>query len=247
MSYLKKEVLGSLLSGGELPDEKLEKITRYVHKKVRVGETTGQIRYINPLFMFVKASPVQVNELGGECGDLVRLTVTLLRLSGISARRVHLYNVRGLDLPLKEAYTHAVVEVLIDGQWYVVDPTMGLMFRKADGSLTAMEELADNVLLSKLVGDTYDLELFNYQEVRRIRWDKFVLGNSIYRVLREIFGKSYVNSITYPAWAERPNLMFSVLFFAFAFCFSGIALRSRKGFGGATERISDTRRRKRVV
>lgn len=236
--YLEKQVLSRLLNGNESPQEKLKLITLYVHTK-RDFETTERIRYINPLFRFVKATPRHVDELGGHCGNLARLTISLLHLSGIQARKVHLYSEASLLGPRKTAYVHAVVEAWIEDRWAVTDPAMGLIFHRIDGSPATVNDLSDASFLSSQVGSDYDMGLFAYGEVRHIRWDKFTLGETFYNLVKNLFGKSFADSISYPYWAERPYLVFSGMFFGLTCCFAVVACLSKCGKQRNIDRISE--------
>lgn len=82
----------------------------------------------------------------GVCRDFAHLTVALLRANGVPARVVAVY-APGLN-PMD---FHAVVEAVVDGAWYVVDPTClaprSSMLRIATGA-----DAADTAFLTTVAG-----------------------------------------------------------------------------------------------
>lgn len=70
----------------------------------------------------------------GVCRDFAHLTAALLRANGVAARVVSVY-APGLS-PMD---FHVVTEALIDGEWFVVDPTC----RAPRGSLVRIASGAD--------------------------------------------------------------------------------------------------------
>lgn len=82
----------------------------------------------------------------GVCRDFAHVTAALLRANGVPARVTSVY-APGLE-PMD---FHAVAEALVDGQWYVVDPTLlaprGSMVRIATGA-----DASDTAFLSTLRG-----------------------------------------------------------------------------------------------
>ncbi|WP_425844261.1 transglutaminase-like domain-containing protein [Agrococcus sp. TSP3-2-1] len=59
-----------------------------------------------------------IRKSGGMCRDYAHVMIALARAAGIPARYVGVYAPR-----LQPPDFHAVAEVLIDGEWFVVDPT----------------------------------------------------------------------------------------------------------------------------
>ncbi|MCU1676152.1 MAG: transglutaminase domain protein [Frankiales bacterium] len=83
----------------------------------------------------------------GVCRDFAHLTVGLLRARDVPARVAAVY-APGL-LPMD---FHAVAEALIDGQWYVADPTL-LAPRTAMLRIATGRDAADTAFLSSYGGD----------------------------------------------------------------------------------------------
>jgi hypothetical protein len=172
-------------------------------------ETTARMGYRNPLYQVLRARPIDVLHYGGFCGNKSRLMVTLLRLRGVSARVAYVFNEAGWNRPeLGQPYITAFVEADLAGRWVVVDPLLGIVFRRADGSpATSADLAADPELVRARAPHWYRPELFNYREIRGLRWGKFPFGEGIHDLLARLISPGWVNDLHYPFWAHRPNLM----------------------------------------
>lgn len=176
------------------------------------GETTHRMGYLNPLYAFLKARPIDVLHNGGFCGNKARLLVTLFHLEGIPSRVTYLYNEAGWSRPeLGQPYITAFVEVRIDDRWAAIDPYIAVLFRRADGSpATAADLAADPDLIRARAPRWYKADLYNFREIRGIRWGKFPGGERIRSGLAAVTSEAFVNDIHYPFWAHRPNLLIAL-------------------------------------
>ena len=198
----------------------LQGIVKYVHSR-RGAETTSKLDSLNPLLKIFKASPAQVDRLGGHCGNLARLTLSLLRLRHVEAHKVHLYNEKGYKLSPPEPYVHAVVLVELEGRSIVADPLFGVVFQNDDGYASFADLKRDPDLVLRQMPATYPSDLFTYHEPRGIRWSILPLGEQIHNILAVAFGLERINRIRYPYILERPNLIQAVLFALMFLFFSG--------------------------
>jgi len=171
------------------------------------------MRYHNPLYRVLKARPIDVLEHGGFCGNKSRLLVTLLRMRGVPARVVYLYNPEGsARKDVGHPYVTAFVETRLDGRWVVADPYLGILFRNGSGlPATAAELAADPDLVRAAAPQWYQPEFFNYREIRGIRWGKFPMGERLHDAIAWLTSPAWANGIHYPWWAQRPNLLFAGL------------------------------------
>lgn len=176
------------------------------------SETTGRMGYWNPLYGVLKARPIDVLQNGGFCGNRARLLVTLFHMRGIPSRVTYVYNTDGWSRPeLGQPYITAFVEVRLDDRWAAVEPYLAVLFLRADGSpATAADLAADPTLISARAPTWYKTDLYNYREIRGIRWGKFPGGEKIRSGLASVTSPSWVNDLHYPFWVHRPNLLIAL-------------------------------------
>lgn len=200
------------LTGGRrvLTEGELSAVVARVHR--RAGpETTLRMGGLDPLIPWLKASPVDVDRIGGHCGNLTRLTVSLLHLGGVDARKLHLYN--PADAAALVPYVHAVVEADVGGRYVVVDPLYNIVYRNASGDLATLADLqSDLELVASQVPARYPLELYNFDDPRGIRWTIVPLGESVRSFLSDAFGDELVDGLHYPYVLERPYLVLALLY-----------------------------------
>jgi len=138
--YCESDTLGPLARGefaGLSGFELLDGVSSWV------GE---QIAYIPGSSRAIDGAVSTMLARSGVCRDFAHLTVALLRANGVPARVVAVY-APGLN-PMD---FHAVVEAVVDGVWYVVDPTClaprSSMLRIATGA-----DAADTAFLTTVAG-----------------------------------------------------------------------------------------------
>lgn len=198
-------------------------------------ETTQQGKLSGP-YRLLKAPPADAARIGGQCGNLTRLFTTTARISGLKARRAHLYQVKGLDRPIPEAYVHAIVEVEIGDRWIIVDPLYGVVYRNENGELADSADLAaqpglvranienrpipDDYLLFPPAD--YNFDLYQFQELRRVRWTILPGGERIRSLVASVIGEEGANLIAYPHSFERPHVFLAAVYGMGGLAFAGL-------------------------
>ncbi len=170
--------------------------------------------FLCPAFRFLRATPLQVLNGGGDCADRSRLMVALLRLRGIHASKWALYNAHGEP-------KHAVVQVDIESGKMVADPLFGLWFPKPQGGYYAIRELRQDprILLSRIDEllakgqqpgadrlEFYPKDQYVYSQARTINWNKSGITRSAYWLFQGIMGEG-VDELRRPSFVEEPSLM----------------------------------------
>jgi transglutaminase-like putative cysteine protease len=156
----------------------------------------------------------------GPCGSTSRAMIVLLRVAGIPARKAILYGPEGYGL-------HTVVEVSIDGEWRVFDPSYGYYWRReGDGQIATVADLArDDDLLPQILEARphYPIDAYRYGDVHRLRWEKVPPLGRVRGWLAGAFGADWVRGVETPHVYERPYLLFGLtaLGFGMALVFLG--------------------------
>lgn len=193
----------------------------------------------HPVMRLLRPSAYQVYRKGGHCAKRSRLLSELLRVQGIPAHKLYLFNPLGLSL-LKDpprAWVHVVVEAGIDGRWVVADPLFNLVFMTDGGRPATVEDLAtDHDLLQRERRraderfDTWEDQLYFYDSVRRIPWFILpVIGERTRAILAFMFTARRVDSWVAPGWVERPQLQLTLGSFALALLLVWNPLVRRRG------------------
>jgi hypothetical protein len=200
------------IAGPSLPtDQQVRRVVgSFRHKSLQANDQF----FLTPLFRFMKATPRQVAQFGGNCSDRCRLIVVLLRLRAIGASKWALYSPNLIPC-------HAVVEVHTQQGKMVVDPLFGLWFPRQTEGYFGVEELRRHPdIIERRIEELslsghpdllanpalYPLDRYTFTHARTINWDKSVLSRLLYRLLYSLVG-GRVNQIVRPNWAEQPALM----------------------------------------
>lgn len=194
-----------------LPSEQAIKVLEFLKEKPDID---NQSYFLWPIFKFLRATPRQVIEQGGECGDRSRLVIRLLGVRGIHAAKWALYS-------REMKSVHAAVELEAETGKMVVDPLFGLWFPRSGGGYYGISELkrSPEILrhrVQSLVQEGnrpgtsdlrgYPFEQYSYEHAKTINWDKWPGTWTIYNALRQISGPS-VDDLPRPAVVETPQLM----------------------------------------
>jgi hypothetical protein len=170
--------------------------------------------FLLPVFRFLRPTPWQVIENGGDCGDRSRLVIGLLRLRGIRASKWALYNAEGES-------KHAVVQADVESGDMVVDPLFGIWFPKSQGGYYGIRELRqDPGILTRRIEelrakglrpgaarlDFYEFNNYIYSNARTINWNKSFIMKSVYWALHGLLG-ARADEISRPSFVEEPPLM----------------------------------------
>lgn len=201
------------ITNSTLPSETVIALAESIRQEIRTKRNPGYL--LAPPLSVLRATPVQVAESGGDCSDKSRLLITMLRLKGIAASKVALYDAQ--DIP-----RHAVVEAVIEnGNRMAVDPLYGLYFPRAEGGYYAVADIRkDASILTNRLAELvalgkdqkrpplwkYPLQKYTYQQPRTINWDKSIIMQTAYKILKFVIGER-VNHIERPYFVERPVLM----------------------------------------
>ena len=193
------------------PSEQAKLIANYLEMK---SADTNNSYFLLPMLRFLRATAWQAANQGGDCADRSRLMVALLRLRGIKASKWALYAPNGSPV-------HAVVELESEQGRMVVDPLFDMWFPRPEGGYYAIQDLEQNpeilrqrVLSLRASGEEpvgwvvngYPLNLYVYDHVRTINWDKSAHMRVIYGVLYRFMGER-ADRISRPFFVEWPSLM----------------------------------------
>ena len=201
------------------PSEQAIKVVESLREKADIDNPSY---FLFPIFGFLRATPHQVMEQGGECGDRSRLVIRLLSVRGIKASKWALYSKEGKSV-------HATVELEAESGKMVVDPLFGLWFPRASGGYYGIRELRQSpgilhdrihsfIAQGKRPGTrdlrTYPLDDYSYEYAKTINWDKWVGLSSLYKALRVIMGTS-IDDLQRPVFVEAPQLLVVMIAAAF--------------------------------
>lgn len=174
--------------------------------------------FLLPIFSFLRPTPRQVLEQGGDCGDRSRLVIRLLRLRGINASKWALYTEEMKSV-------HAVVEVEAETGKMVVDPLFSLWFPRQDGGYYGIRELRQSpsilqdrvqTLLKEGVQSrtselrSYPLDEYTYQYAKSINWEKWPGTIMVYKSLKLMMGR-VIDDLRRPSFVEAPQLMVVII------------------------------------
>ncbi|HLG17690.1 MAG TPA: transglutaminase-like domain-containing protein [Blastocatellia bacterium] len=162
-----EELFHKLTSGKMSDAEKADAINSYVATKLNYNETQREME-----------SPRRVLERGSQyCGQLSAAMITLLAAGGYSARGVDMI---GGSPPRN---THFVVEVFYDEAWRLYDPTFGVKYQRADGTVMSYRDVR---LDTSLISEDVFRDLRGSERRRVLEWMPQVYGTGYhhYYVLR---------------------------------------------------------------
>jgi hypothetical protein len=226
------------LDDGLPPSEKTIAVVRYIGANVKSRVTTDAS--FLPGLSVLRPTARQVAEKGGDCADLSRLLIELLKREGVTASKVALYDEAGIP-------RHAVVEVDTEYGPMAVDTLFGMYFPKPGGGYYSVWDInKDEYILARRVAELsdtqpavreYPLEMYSYVSPRTINWDKSAAMRLAYQGLSATFGPS-VNRWSRPAIVEDPvQLALAGLAFGQSLMIAGTVaiprIRSRRRAYGA--------------
>lgn len=209
------DVMDSIASSSLLASEQAIKVVEALKEKPDIDNSSY---FLLPVFSFLRATPRQVMEQGGECGDRSRLVIRLLGTHGIKSSKWALYS---KDMKPK----HAVVEIKTENGRMVVDPLFGLWFPRPTGGYYGIRELRQSpqILSDRIESliregkhpgtsdlQVYPLEEYSYQHAMTVNWDKWIGMRTLYRSLSFIIGPT-LDEFEKPALVEAPQLMVALL------------------------------------
>jgi hypothetical protein len=170
--------------------------------------------FLLPVFRFLRPTPRQVIENGGDCADRSRLLERLLQLRGISSSKWALYDAHGESV-------HAVIQADVESGKMVVDPLFGIWFPKPSGGYYAISDLKrDPGILRQRINElqakglkpgadslaSYDVDRYTYAHARTINWNKSAIMRYTYQLLHGLLGET-ADNLHRPAFVEEPPLL----------------------------------------
>ena len=163
--------------------------------------TTGPDR--NPTDTLNYASLLRV------CGSATNAFVNLADSAGMPARRL-------LLLDSHRMTKHVVAEVLVDGQWAVVDPAFRTVLRGASGQLLTREELANPAIFAAATQGIADYDpSYTYDHTAHVRITRLrVIGIPIRNILNRLL-PGWDDSVVVSLMLERESLATFVISFLF--------------------------------
>ncbi len=245
--------LANLMAGIASPslpaDAQAKQILPFLRRKPVI---TNDSYFLLPVFGFLRATPRQVAEQGGDCSDRSRLMIALLHLRGVSASKWALYTP---EMQPK----HAVVEIETPQGKMVVDPLFGLWYPRPEGGYYGIEELrrdpspfqqrilelrARHERPGAVKLEEYPLDRYIYRNARTFNWDKSSATRLLYGPMRGLLGER-ADRIPRPEWAEEPALSVAIGLGsaeAVLLIFGILVIRSRNRKRSATHAQEELRR-----
>ncbi len=169
----------------------------------------GRLEHASPLHVSARTALTGGVDQGGPCGATSRSMIVLLRRAGIPARKAILY-------ASDDRAVHTVVEVQIDGEWRVFDPTYGWYWvRPRDGAIATAEDLGrDPALLAQILErhPSYSVDEYRYDRVHHLRWDKIAGLDAVRRLLVRAGQDGFVRRLQTPRIYERPAFLSASIF-----------------------------------
>jgi hypothetical protein len=176
-----------------------------IHERIPRGKDHAFLGLEVPALL--GATPVEVLRRGGCCSGLSRLYVLALRSLGIRATQVTLYHESGLA-------RHALVEVSIGTDHWIVDPTYGFHYVDDGGQPLGLDALRAGVTprfrpLAEGGSDGYPLNnyyAFDYRRSKTANWTMTLSRRLTYPTLR-LLTAGGIDTLRQPGFLEWPQLV----------------------------------------
>lgn len=173
----------------------------------RLFRGVARLEYGSPLHVSARTTLTAGVDRKGPCGAVSRTLIVLLRRAGFDARRAILHDLDGVA-------HHTVVEVYLDGEWRVLDPTYAWFWRRPwDGRIATAADLRDASFLASILPSVphYPIEDYTYGNVYHLRWSKVPGLARVQGMLEKLLGRDRVQRIGTPSLYERPAFLIGVL------------------------------------
>jgi hypothetical protein len=162
----------------------------------------AKLEHASPVHVSARAALSAGTDKAGPCGALSRSLLVLCRRAGFDARKAILYDDNGKP-------QHTVVEVKFDGEWRVLDPTYGFIWRRlSDGQLATAADLATNDMLFSSILTAhphYPLDDYTYRNVQHLRWEKLPGLPWVHKRLEALRGEGWTRELRTPYIYDRPG------------------------------------------
>jgi hypothetical protein len=199
-SYL-KGFSDAVIPSSDSPEQKSEAILAWMsHGPARRFDVNTDI-----LDTRDPENTLNYQQLLAVCGTSTNAFVNLARSSGLQTRRLLLLDEHGLT-------KHVVVEVLIDNQWVVIDPSYRSVLRFPDGKLVTRLQLGDPAVFREVTQSipnypaSYSYEKTVHVRVRRIP----IVGRYLRRILTFVW-PSWEEAIDWTLLVERESFAMLVV------------------------------------
>jgi hypothetical protein len=170
----------------------------------------ARLEHASPVHVSARSALMAGTDRVGPCGALSRSLLVLCRRAGFDARKAILYDDNGKA-------QHTVVEVKLDEEWRVLDPTYGFIWRRAsDGQLATAADLAtnDKLFASILTAHpNYPLDEYSYRNVQHLRWEKLPGLPRVRKRLEAHRGQEWTRELRTPYVYDRPGYAVAAIFF----------------------------------
>jgi hypothetical protein len=190
--------------------------------KPRRQDYFGGKDYINVRDTLFRSSDIQLIDAKDACGSYTHVLARLLQRSGYTVR------IAQMKCNSDDWGCHILLEVLVDGDWVVLDASYNLYFINEKKNLAGFREVgADWDYFRKQVPSDYD-NRYAYADVRYTNWNKIpVLMPLIKRMLDFAFGdKSESISLrAYVLNVYRTYLIITLVLYAMLIAWSVYAYR----------------------
>lgn len=159
-------------------EEKVEAILHWLARGPERIRSDGLPNSIDPL----PSDTLNYDALLRVCGSITNAFINLANTAHLKVRRLLLVDPHG-------GTKHVVVEVLVDGQWIVVDPSYHIVFRDLNGKALNRTELIDAATFAVAISRVHGFDPSNtFNSAIHIRRDRIrFLGPSVGFVLDRVF------------------------------------------------------------
>lgn len=193
----------------------------------------AKLEHASPVHVSARYALCAGTDKVGPCGALSRSLLVLCRRAGFDARKAILYDDDGRA-------QHTVVEVKLDEEWRVLDPTYGFIWRRtSDGQLATATDLAtdDRLFASILAAHPhYPLDEYTYRNVEHLRWEKLPGLPWVRKRLEALRGEAWTRELRTPYIYDRPGYAVAAIFFIAGLALITVARPGRaagtRGTGG---------------
>jgi len=184
----------------------------------------ARLEHASPLHVSARTALTAGTDKIGPCGAVSRSLLVLCKRAGFDARKAILYNDDGVPL-------HAVVEVKLDDEWRVLDPTYGFIWRRpSDGQLATATDLAtdDRLFATILTAHPhYPLDEYTYRNLQHLRWEKLPGLPWVRKRLEAVRGEAWTSEVRTPYLYDRPGYAVAAIGFIAGLVLITLGLRTR--------------------
>ena len=199
----------AIVPNGQPPEQKVEAILNWMHAEPSRVDTT------NPDALAARDPRMTLTyrQLLHVCGTATNAFLNLARSSDLRVRRL-------LLLSPEHTTKHVVAEVLIGGQWIIVDPTYRVIMKDSRGRYLTRGDLRNPAMFSEAVSaiPNYPRE-YNYESFAHVRLARLPLDGLHLRGLLGSLYPGWDEAVDWSLLLERESFFYLVLSAAAAMFF----------------------------